>query len=97
MAEEEINLVSYVRVIFRQKWLIISITLAVVALATFYNLRLPKQYTGSMTLEVGKIDLFKNSVPTTILPEPVDQVQNKISSGLYNYLFKGELKMAKIF
>lgn len=52
---EEIELIDYLRVIWKRRWLIILGTFACMLVALGINFWLPKVYQGSMILETGKI------------------------------------------
>ena len=55
MQEDEIELIDYLRVIWKRRWLIMGGTFACMLTAMLVSYKLPKVYQGSVILEVGKI------------------------------------------
>ncbi len=55
MPEEEIELIDYLRVIWKRRWLIVGGTLVCMIAALAVSYWLPKVYQGSVILETGKV------------------------------------------
>ncbi len=55
MPEDEVELIDYLRVIWKRRWLIVGGTLACMVAALAVSYWLPKVYQGSVILETGKV------------------------------------------
>ena len=83
MDNDEIDLVDYIKVILKRKWIIIGVTLGAMIVAGVLTYLLPKTYKMSTILEIGKIGTF--------VPETSIQLQEKINQGSYDELLRGKL------
>lgn len=88
MENEEINLVDYIRVIVKRKWVIIIITLLAMVIAGIFSKIAPKRYEISAILEIGKIGNF--------VPESPLQLKEKIDRGSFNEILMAKLKIGGI-
>jgi uncharacterized protein involved in exopolysaccharide biosynthesis len=86
--DDEINLVDYIKVIIKRKWVIIGITIGAMIIAGILSWTTPKTYEISAVLEIGEIGSF--------VPETPTQLQEKISQGSYDEVLKKRLKMESI-
>jgi len=80
--EDEINLIDYLRVLWRWKWLIGGVTFIITVAAIFYSFMLPKVYEISMILEPGIISIDKNG--NYVYLDSPQTIGDKIGSGTYN-------------
>jgi len=88
MEEQEIDLVDYIKVIMKRKWVIIGITIGAIIIAGISTLLLPKTYKVSAILEIGQISTF--------VPETSIQLQEKLNRGSYNELLREKLNITSI-
>ena len=51
--DDEINLIDYIKVVIKRKWLILGITLTAVLIAGIASMVSPKNYEVSTTLQIG--------------------------------------------
>ena len=67
--EDEIDLMEYINVIIRRKKLILGIFLAAVGIAVIVNLRMPKVYEVTSTIQLGSLNgpLIKNEDAKAII------------------------------
>lgn len=86
--EDEVNLIDYVRVLIKKKWLILGITLGAAVLAAVLTMTMPKTYEVNTILEVGKTG--------DGLIETPGQLAEKIKNGNYNALIKSKLNLETI-
>ena len=87
MEEEEINLMDYIKVILKRKWLILKITVGVIIVVGILSLVMPR-YKVDTILEVGLMEEF--------IPEPPNQLVEKIENGNYNEAIKTKLNIEKL-
>ncbi|GAI67470.1 unnamed protein product [marine sediment metagenome] len=80
--EDEINLIDYLRVIWKRKWLIIGGTFICFILASIISLQMPKIYTISMLVKPGIIGVKDNGNYTYM--DFMGNAGSKINEGLYN-------------
>jgi len=84
--EAEINLIDYIKVILKRKWLILKITLGVTIGVVILNFVMPR-YKIDTILEIG--------VTEDILESP-HQIVEKIKNGNYNEAVKKKLNIEKL-
>jgi uncharacterized protein involved in exopolysaccharide biosynthesis len=72
----ETDLADYIKVLFRQKWLILAVFLASIIAAVVATLMMPKIYRIETSIEVGQI----NGQPI----EPLSQTTGKINNDVYS-------------
>ena len=82
MEEDTIELIDYLRVVWKWKWFIIILTIACAIGAGIISFSLPKIYEVSMMIEPGVIDIDNNSKP--IFLDSPSNIQSKIDSQAYN-------------
>ncbi len=80
--DDEIELIDYLRVLWKWKWLIILITLVCMVLAGVYSFMMPKVYKVSMAIEPGIIGMNEGVVP--IYLDSAMNIKVKIETGIYN-------------
>jgi len=80
--DDEIQLIDYLRVIWKWKWLIILGTFVCMGVAGVVSFNMPKIYEVSMTIEPGIIGV--NSAGKFIYLDSRDNIEGKIKGGLYN-------------
>ena len=86
MQEEEINLIDYIKIILKRKWLILKITVGVMIVVGALSLVMQK-YKVDTILEVG--------ITEDILESP-NQIVEKIKNGNYNEVIKRKLNIEKL-
>lgn len=84
MSEDEINLVNYIKVIFKQKWLILIIALLALVFGIIFGMRDGKQYKDDLVLQIGQMRIYKDGLPSTFTPEDAFQIKEKVENNLYN-------------
>ena len=80
--DDEIQLIDYLRVIWKWKWLIILGTFVCMVVAGVVSFNMSKIYEVSMTIEPGIIGV--NSTGKFIYLDSRDNIEGKIKGGLYN-------------
>ena len=91
MGEQEIELVDYLRVIIKRKWIIVGITIGAIIVAGILTFLSPKTYKISAILEIGQINIGGVSASGKIItfsPETPIELQEKIQRGTYDNLLK---------
>jgi len=91
MEEQEIDLVDYIKVIMKRKWVIIGITIGAIIIAGILTFFSPKAYKVSAILEIGQIDIGRASASSriiTFIPETPTELQEKIQQGTYDKILK---------
>jgi len=78
--EKEVDLVDYIRVIFKGKWIIILVTFLTMLTIGILSWLKPAVYESSAVLELGKIGELSLDTPI--------QLQEKINQGSYNVALK---------
>ena len=81
---DEINLIDYIRVIIKGKWLILGIALGAALIAGIFSMTSPKTYEVSTILQVGN---------TTDIIENTNQVAEKIKGNIYQDLVEEKLNL----
>jgi hypothetical protein len=79
---DEINLIDYLRVIWKWKWPIVAGTLVCVGAAAVISLQVPKIYEVSTTIDLGVADVKDDGMFTPI--ESATNLCAKIQEGVYN-------------
>jgi len=85
--DDEINLIDYIKVVIKRKWLILGITLTAVLIAGIASMVSPKNYEVSTTLQIGN---------TTDILENTAQVAEKIKSNAYKNLLEEKLNIENL-
>jgi len=85
--DDEINLIDYIKVVIKRKWLILGITLTAVLIAGIASMASPKNYEVSTTLQIGN---------TTDILESTAQVAEKIKSNAYKNLLEEKLNIENL-
>lgn len=85
--DDEINLIDYIKVVIKRKWLILGITLTAVLIAGIASIVSPKNYEVSTTLQIGN---------TTDILESTAQVAEKIKSNAYKNLLEEKLNIENL-
>ena len=80
--DDEVQLIDYLRVIWRWKWLIILGTFLCMVVAAVVSFNMPKIYEVSMTIESGIIGVNKDG--EFIYLDSQHNIAGKIKGGLYN-------------
>jgi LPS O-antigen subunit length determinant protein (WzzB/FepE family) len=80
--DDEVQLIDYLRVIWRWKWLIILGTFLCMVVAGVVSFNMPKIYEVSMTIEPGIIGVDKEG--QFIYLDSRDNIEGKIKEDLYN-------------
>ena len=80
--DDEIQLIDYLRVIWKWKWLIILGTFVCMVVAGVVSFNMPKIYEVSMTIEPGIIGVDKGG--KFIYLDSRDNIEGKIKGGIYN-------------
>ena len=80
--DDEVQLIDYLRVIWRWKWLIILGTFLCMVVAGVVSFNMPKIYEVSMTIEPGIIGVNGNG--RFIYLDSRDNIEGKIKGDLYN-------------
>jgi uncharacterized protein involved in exopolysaccharide biosynthesis len=93
---EEINLLDFIKVFFRRKWIIIGVALGIIGLSVFSALTAPKEYSGSIMIETGRMSIFRNGTSYAFVPESIVGMQEKINNGLYTDYFEKDVDAGKI-
>ena len=89
--DDEIQLIDYLRVIWKWKWLIILGTLVCMVVAGVVSLNMPKIYEVSMTIEPGIIGVNRDG--KFIYLDSRDNIGGKIKGGIYNRRIQKELNL----
>ncbi len=79
---DEINLLDYLRVIWKWKWLIVVGTLICAVAAAVISLQMPKIYEVSATIDLGVADVKEDGMFTPI--ESAANLSAKVQGGFYN-------------
>lgn len=79
----EIDLVDYVKVLLKGKWLILGMFLGSVAVAVGVSFVLPKIYRAEAVLEIGRVGKPTQVGISTLIEEP-PQLVEKLTGGAYN-------------
>ena len=80
--DDEIQLIDYLRVIWKWKWLIILGTFLCMVVAGMVSFNMPKIYEVSMTIEPGIIGVKSDG--RFIYLDSRDNIEGKIKGGLFN-------------
>ena len=80
--DDEIQLIDYLRVIWKWKWLIILGTFFCMVVAGVVSFTMPKIYEVSMTIEPGIIGVDKEG--KFIYLDSINNIEEKIKGGIYN-------------
>jgi capsular polysaccharide biosynthesis protein len=80
--EDEINLIDYLKVLWKWKWLIIAGTLLCAIIAAVISLQMPKIYEISMVIEPGIIELKDDG--SFIYIDSGANITGKINGDIYS-------------
>jgi capsular polysaccharide biosynthesis protein len=89
--DDEIELIDYLRVLWKWKWLIILVTLVCMFVAAVVSFMMPKIYKVSMSIEPGVIGITKDGIP--IYLDSATNIKAKIEDGAYNSRILKELNI----
>ena len=92
--EDEIELIDYLRVLWKWKWFIILGTFACMVVAAIISLIMPKVYEVSMTLEPGIVGL--DTYGKFIYIDSRQNIEGKIKRGIYNTRIQNALNINPI-
>ena len=81
-ADDEIELIDLLRVLWKWKWMIILITFVCMLAAGVFSFMMPKIYKVSTAIEPGIIGMDKNGSPVYL--GSAENIKAKIESGIYN-------------
>jgi uncharacterized protein involved in exopolysaccharide biosynthesis len=90
--EGRIDLVSYLRVIGRRKWLILSATLLCALLGGIYSFLQPTQWNVDAIIQGGKFFNYDNHQEVLIIPG--EQLAGQINEGYYHNALASDLGLA---
>ncbi len=93
LSEEEVELIDYLRVIWKRRWLIVGGTLACMVVALVVSLMQPKMYQTTLDLKIGQVWQNPiddpNQVAAVINNEPfLDKVRQKTGLSYTAYKMK---------
>ncbi|MDO9530504.1 MAG: Wzz/FepE/Etk N-terminal domain-containing protein [Syntrophales bacterium] len=91
--EDEINLIDYLRVIWKWKWLVVAGTLICAVVAAVISLQMPRIYEVSMMIEPG-IAGIKNG--GFIYIDSAENISGKIGEGIYNRRIEEALSLGPL-
>jgi capsular polysaccharide biosynthesis protein len=80
--DDEINLIDYLKVLWKWKWLIIAGTLVCAVIAAVISLRMPEIYEVSTVIEPGIADVKDDG--SFIYIDSVANISGKINEGVYD-------------
>lgn len=83
------DLMDFVLVLWKRKWLLIAITIGVACLGAFWAHRQPDLYRVSASVEPGIIDVNKEGRPVYV--DSVENIKAKVDSRYYDQLLKDSL------
>lgn len=87
--EEEINLVDYIKVIYRQRWFILVVIILFLVVALVFSFKKGgKVYEGKGVFEIGKMDIYQKENFQTFIPENPTRIKIKIESRAYDPLIR---------
>ena len=89
--DDEIQLIDYLRVIWKWKWLIILGIFVCMVVAGVVSFNMPKIYEVSMTIEPGIIGVDKEG--KFIYLDSINNIEEKIKGGIYNRKIQKELNI----
>ena len=88
--EDEIDLMDYVKVIIKRRWLILTMFLGAAIIAGIFSFSLPKIYRIDTSLEIGKVGGGKE----TEAIETIEQVIGKIKGDIYGVFVREKLEIS---
>jgi len=88
---EEIDLMDYVKVILKRKWLILILVLVTVIVASVFSFYTPKVYKIDTAIEIGTI---AREMVREMIEEPA-HLEEKIDSDIYVILIGGKLGISE--
>jgi len=89
--EDEVQLIDYLRVIWKWKWLIILGTFGCMVVAGVVSFNMPKIYEVSMALEPGIIGL--DTYGKFLYIDALTNIEGKVKGGTYNKRIQKELNI----
>ena len=90
-ADDEIELIDLLRVLWKWKWIIILITFGCMLAAGVFSFMMPKIYEVSATIEPGVIGVDENGHPISL--NSTANIKGKIENGVYNSRILNRLNM----
>jgi len=92
--EDEIDLMDYVKVIIKRKWLILAIFLGSAIVAGVFSFLLPKIYKIDTSLEVGRIEKPTGTTSEQLVESPT-QLVGKIEGDVYGIKVREKLNISE--
>jgi len=92
--EEEINLMDYVKVLLKRKWLVIACFVFFVLVAGVISFMMPKVYKIETVLEVGRIQKETENDPEQLVESPT-QLLGKIEGDVYGIRIRQNLNISE--
>lgn len=89
---EEINLMDYIKVLLKRKWLILAIFFGTAIAAGVFSFITPKVYKISTSLQINQIETITGSKIPLVIGGPT-QILGKINGDVYGVLIRNDLKM----
>ena len=90
LEDNEIDLMDYVIVILKRKWLVFGIFLLVVIVAFIFSSFAEKIYKIDTSLEIGKVGAATIEEPIQMIEKPL-QIKEKIDNDIYGVLIREKL------
>ncbi len=82
---EEVELIDYLRVIWKRKWLIFVITLLTIVGTGIMSIRMPKIYQADALIEIGKVIAIPTTTATTPTTTPVTSPKEMVEYLSFKY------------
>jgi capsular polysaccharide biosynthesis protein len=92
--EEEVNLMDYVKVLLKRKWLIMACFLVFLLVAGFMIFITPKVYKIETVLEVGRIQMRAEESSEQLIESPI-QLLGKIEGDVYGIKVRQNLNITE--
>ncbi len=91
--EDEINLIDYLRVLWKWKWLIVAGTMLCVIAAAVISLQMPRIYEVSMLIEPGIAGVKEIESDGFFYIDSAENISGKITEGVYTRRVKDSLQL----
>ncbi len=95
--EKEIGLIDYIKVLFKQKWVILGVTFVFGVLSVIAVLQKKDSYKGSVVLEIGRMYVFQKGNLSLLNSESASQIKDKVEKRGYDSLIKENINFGNIF
>ena len=92
--EKEINLIDYIKIILKRKFLIFAVFLIFIIITGVVTSSLPKPYEIDTSLEVGNVITETTEITIAALENP-EQLVQKIKGDVYGILARNELNISE--